>query len=39
MIINAVKKDDKNAISKCLDHGANPNMILQKEKGNGNLNT
>lgn len=29
-----MKKDDKNTLAKCLDHGASPNIILDNDKGN-----
>ena len=30
-----MKKNDSNMFTRCLDHGSNPNLILEPEKGNG----
>jgi hypothetical protein len=35
-VINAIKSNDKDNFKKCIEHGVNPNQILDKEKGEGN---
>jgi len=33
-MIEALQKSDSSMFTKCIDHGSNPNQVLESEKGN-----
>ena len=33
--MDAIKNNDHIKFMRCIDHGSNPNQILESEKGNG----